>query len=49
MCSYKFGQVQRLADGFSRPSFYNYVSTAGTKFLVQQNWDPELQNCVSSA
>ena len=48
MCAYKYGQLQRVSTG-GRNSFYNYVSAAGTKFLVQQNWDPELQSCVSSA
>jgi hypothetical protein len=48
MCAYKFGEIKRLAQS-GKLSFYNYESASGNKFLVQQNWDPELQKCVSSA
>lgn len=48
MCAYKFGQTSQEGDGVTR-SLYNYVSSAGRRFLIQQNWDPELQKCVSNA
>ena len=49
MCSYKFGPTMQNINSDGRRSMYNYISGAGQKFLVQQNWDPELQKCVSSA
>ena len=46
MCGYVYGKTERDPRTHSA---YNYVSTSGRKFLVQLNWDPELNRCASKA
>jgi hypothetical protein len=41
-CGWKFGDVQ-----YEGKAAYNYVSSSGKRFLVQQNWDWVSKQCLS--
>ena len=46
MCAYQYGKAMKDSTGF----VYNYESpSTGKKYLIQMNWDPELQKCAQSA
>ena len=42
--AYSYGKVLKDESGFS----YNMIM-GERKYLIQRNWDPELQRCVSEA
>ncbi|GJP34044.1 hypothetical protein CLOM_g18516 [Closterium sp. NIES-68] len=42
LCSWSYGTTRSASNGAS----YNMVGLNGMKFLVQQNWDRQLQKCV---
>ncbi|GJP36105.1 hypothetical protein CLOM_g20631 [Closterium sp. NIES-68] len=42
LCSWSYGTTRTTSNG----ALYNMVGLNGMKFLVQQNWDRQLQKCV---